>query len=70
MGNKKPACDQIFLEKTVKSERFGATWFPQKEFHHMDLRKEVIYDENFARTDRLYNSPKFFMRRRLNGGLT
>ena len=59
-----------FLDKTRQNERFSPTWFPQKSFYHMDLRHELIYEEKFAKTERLYKSPKYFMRRRLNGGLT
>ena len=55
-----------FLEKTLANERFSERWFPTKEFLHIDLRRELYYEEKFARTDRLYNSPLFFFRRRLN----
>ena len=61
---------QKFVEKQAKNPRFADIWFPQKTFHHMDLRKELIYEEKFAKTDRLYKSPKYHMRRRLNGGLS
>ena len=58
-----------FLTKSAQNSRFADDWFPQKTFHHMDLRKELIYHEKYARTERLYKSPKYFLRRRLNGGL-
>ena len=32
----------------------------------MELRREKKYREEFARTERLYNSPVFYMRRILN----
>ena len=65
-------CERLldkFLAKTKASDRFGQDWFPQKTFFHMDLRNENIYEEKFARTQNLYQSPKY-MRRRLNGGLS
>ena len=40
-------------------------WFPTKLFEHADLRRERIYEEKYARTLRLYNSPLYTMRRRL-----
>ena len=55
-----------FLEKTIKDERFLAAWFPRREFIHHNLRCEMIFEEKYARTHRLYNSPLYFMRRRLN----
>ena len=59
-----------FLHKTAGNPRFSEEWFPKKTFTPMDLRKEFLYEEKFARTDRVYKSPKYFFRRRLNGGLT
>ena len=35
-----------FLQKLVKNERFSDRWFPQKVFHHMDLRKELFTKRN------------------------
>ena len=55
-----------FIEKLVKSERFRNEWLPEKEFVHHDLRRELFFQEKYARTDRLYRSPKYFIRRRLN----
>ena len=54
-----------FLRKAIKDPRYDE-WFPTREFTHHDLRKENIYVEKFARTSRLYNSPLYFYRRRLN----
>ena len=54
-----------FIKKLVTNPRYR-DWFPTKEFIHHDLRKENIYVEKFARTSRLYNSPLYFYRRRLN----
>ena len=55
-----------FIVKLTKNPRFSEDWLPQKKFHHLDLRTELIYQEKYARTERLYRSPKYFIRRRLN----
>ena len=43
-----------------------ASWLPKARFTGYDLRKELIYNESFAATDRLRNSPLYAIRRRLN----
>ena len=58
-----------FLSKSIKNDRFREQWFPTKTFCHVNLRREKYYEEVFARTDRLYNSPIYSMRRRLNEGI-
>ena len=58
-----------FLKKAVNNERFRCEWFRMKSFCHINLRKELFYEEKFARTDRLYMSPLYCMRRRLNEGI-
>ena len=55
-----------FLSKAVENDRFSAKWFPKRTFVHFDLRQERFYEEKYARTSRLYNSPLYFFRRRLN----
>ena len=55
-----------FTLKASNSERYSSRWFPTKTFEHADLRKERIYVEKYARTDRLRFSPLYTMRRRLN----
>ena len=54
-----------FLKKTVNNERYK-DWFPTKDFVHHDMRRERIYVEKFAKTERLYMNPLYFFRRRLN----
>ena len=54
-----------FVLKTAANPAFE-DWFPLKNFTHHDLRVEKIYHEEFARTDRLYKSPIYTYRRRLN----
>ena len=60
------ACDR-FASKCA-SGRFSE-WFPLKEGVRASGRRQNIerYRENFARCDRLRNSPLYYMRRRLNG---
>ena len=41
-------------------------WLPEQEVCHYDLRRELVYREKFARTERLYKSPMYTIRRRLN----
>ena len=55
-----------FLNKTMKNEELASRWFPRKTFTHHNLRKELIFVEKFAKNERLFNSPLYFMRRRLN----
>ena len=57
-------CDK-FAEKCIASPRFSS-WFPPKEGRRAGRSTEV-YREDFARCDRLKNSPLFYMRRRMNG---
>ena len=53
-----------FARKCLQSERFK-TWFPRNE--NSRGRNAEEFKEFFAKTDRLKNSPLFYMRRRLNG---
>ena len=57
-------CDN-FARKCAGSHRF-AHWFRKKKSGRATRNAEE-YEEDFARCDRLYNSPIFYMRRRLNG---
>ena len=56
-------CD-AFAKKTSANARF-ASWLPEKGGR--TGRNGDFYKELNARTDRLYNSPLFYYRRRLNG---
>ena len=53
-----------FAEKAAGSDRF-AHWFPMRTSR--TTRGGDKYMESYARCDRLYNSPIYYMRRRLNG---
>ena len=46
-----------FIAKLAANPRFADDWLPQKEFHHLDLRRELIFQEKFARSERLYRAP-------------
>ena len=60
------ACEQ-FAAKLLASDRFSYL-FPKYVYgdNDIELRKRKTYIETFARTERLYNSPLFAMRRQLN----
>ena len=56
-----------FAAKCAKSERFSH-WFRENQSSRRSSRGAgEKYEEQFARCLRYYNSPLFFMRRRLNG---
>ena len=54
-----------FVKKCLDNPIY-AGWFPRNQ-NPTSERHPKIYKEEFARTDRLYNSPIFHMRRVLNG---
>ena len=54
-----------FAEKCIKNPRF-AGWFPRKVAGRA-TRNQDQYLEEFARCDRLKNTPVYYMRRQLNG---
>ena len=55
-----------FCQKTSQSTRFSSAWLPKKEQSEMGLRNKKKYIEFHSRTDRLYKSPLYEMRRNLN----
>ena len=57
-------CDK-FARKCIESDRF-CDWFPKKNSARITRGGEE-FEEKYARCERLYNSPLFYMRRRLNG---
>ena len=59
------ACDK-FAEKAAASSRFSG-WFPLKQAGRAAGRTREKYKEEYARCNRLKNTPIFYMRRRLNG---
>ena len=54
-----------FAQKCVSNPRF-CHWFPLKT-GRVSARSSEKYQEFKSKTDRLFNSPVFYMRRRLNG---
>ena len=54
-----------FASKCADSDRFYE-WFPEVE-RQRTTRNRDTYVEQYARCDRLYYSPLYYMRRRLNG---
>ena len=55
-----------FAERAAHSDKFRK-WFPVYHSRAGNNRKKLLYKEYHARTDRLYFSPLYVMRRRLNG---
>ena len=55
-----------FAAKCVESDRFSS-WFPRTETGGRSRRHRDEFVEEYARCNRLYNSPLFYMRRRMNG---
>ena len=62
---RRDARDLKFAEKCVKNDKFKP-WFPLNPIART-TRQPLMYKEAHARTQRLYRSPVFNMRRRLNG---
>ena len=58
-------CDK-FARKALGSARFCG-WFPERITGRSGGRQGLVYQEMNARTDRLFNSPLYLFRRRLNG---
>ena len=57
-------CVDKFARKCIASDRFNH-WFPKRSGRA--TRNSEEYEEKFARCDRLYYSPLYYMRRRMNG---
>ena len=60
-----------FASKMASSPKFQE-WFPRTDTDAAgpNLRTKKLFVEEFARTDRLYHSPLFYMRRILNQDAT
>ena len=58
-------CD-AFLRKAFSHPRFGARWFPPRRGTARDLRRRRSIEETRAATNRRFNSPLAFLRRRAN----
>ena len=55
-----------FVRKNVNSDRFGNKWFPLREWNRDELRVMSPFVETIAKTQRYFNSPLSYMRRRAN----
>jgi hypothetical protein len=64
LDSRRTAACRKFALKCVASDRFS-NWFPLNEDVRR-TRKTKTYREDFARCDRLRNSPIYYMRRLLN----
>ena len=62
---RRDARDLKFAEKCLQKDRYR-TWFPLNPIAR-STRQPLVYKEFHARTQRLYRSPIYNMRRRLNG---
>ena len=54
-----------FACKLSENKRYES-WLPKQEFIHYNLKKELVFKEKHAKTSRLYNSPLYTIRRKLN----
>ena len=63
-------CD-VFLRKAFQHPRFSPRWFPPRRGQERDLRRRRAVEETRALTNRKFNSPLAFLKRRANElGLT
>jgi hypothetical protein len=63
LKNRRESACARFAEKCIAGK--FAHWFPKKESKR-ELRQQKIYVEEYARCERLKNSPIFYMRRLMN----
>ena len=57
---------ESFCKKTHENEIFRRNWMEERFFEGPNLRRQKILTEKFAKTARLYNSPLYAMRRKIN----
>ena len=55
-----------FAIKAQKNEKYSAKWFPKARDHQYNTRRPKTFLEETSKTQRLYRSPIFTMRRILN----
>ena len=55
-----------FCRKTLENPRLKKEWIEERDFEGPNLRKQKIIVESFANTNRLFKSPLFTLRRKLN----
>ena len=55
-----------FIVKNYLNDRFSHKWFPRRHAGREDIRRMKHFIEPRTKTNRLYNSPLNYMRRRIN----
>ena len=55
-----------FCIKISENKRFSDAWLEKRDFADHNLRQQQIVTEKFARTERLYRSPLYTIRRTIN----
>ena len=55
-----------FVFKTVNNPRYRDTWYPLRQDPVQGLRNRKPFKETVARTNRYFNSPLSYLRRRAN----
>lgn len=66
LENRRDNLIKKFALKTVANKKFSEKWFPKNPEPRYNIRNPKIYVEENCRTERLYRSPIFTMRRILN----
>lgn len=66
LENRRTRAFNLFAQKAAKNKRISDRWFPFNIDVIHDTRRRHVYLEEQARTDKLYRSPIFAMRRYLN----
>ena len=57
---------ESFCKKLYSNPRFKRQWLGERIFEGPGLRRQKIVKEKFARTNRLFNSPLYTIRRKIN----
>ena len=55
-----------FCKKIFENSRFKQDWLEERIFTGPNIRSQKIILEKYAKTNRLYNSPLYTIRRRIN----
>ena len=66
IAERRQALVDKFIMKTVANPNYKDRWFPRRAIVDHNLRRDIYYKEEFAKSQRLYNAPIFYYRRRLN----
>ena len=66
IAERRQALVDKFIIKTVANPNYKDRWFPRRAIVDHNLRRDIYYKEEFAKSQHLYNAPLFYYRRRLN----